>query len=266
MCTRGRVCVRSPLPSLVTMTDEPVSAMRKLAPVMPTSAARNFPPQPGAGLGQQVAALVEHAVLRQVRMRLAEALLPVLDVEVEGRRDDMRRRLLAQLDDVLAEIGLDRRDAVALQMVVDPELFGDHRLALGHGLGPGVLADLQHGRARLVRRAAPMHRAARALHVGGIGLEVEVEVRDRVILDVPPDVPKLLELRQPPHGGGAALEEGPLGGGQRLLQAGIGHRPAGVFLELRRGGEHRDVLRLVGHTSPAWARAKGEARAGSPEA
>ena len=40
--TRGRVCVRSPLPSLVTMMLEPVSAMRKLAPVMPTSAARNF--------------------------------------------------------------------------------------------------------------------------------------------------------------------------------------------------------------------------------
>ena len=42
MCTRGRVCVRSPLPSLVTMTLLPVSAIRKLAPVMPTSAARNF--------------------------------------------------------------------------------------------------------------------------------------------------------------------------------------------------------------------------------
>ena len=34
----GSVCVRSPLPSLVTMIDEPVSATRKLPPVMPTSA------------------------------------------------------------------------------------------------------------------------------------------------------------------------------------------------------------------------------------
>ena len=40
--TRGSVWVRSPLPSLVTMTLLPVSAIRKLAPVMPTSAARNF--------------------------------------------------------------------------------------------------------------------------------------------------------------------------------------------------------------------------------
>ena len=42
MCTGGRTCVRSPLPSLVTMTDVPVSAMRKFAPVIPTSAARNL--------------------------------------------------------------------------------------------------------------------------------------------------------------------------------------------------------------------------------
>ena len=38
---RGRVCERSPLPSLVKITEEPVSAIRKLAPVSPTSAPRN---------------------------------------------------------------------------------------------------------------------------------------------------------------------------------------------------------------------------------
>ncbi len=39
----GKLCDRSPLPSLVTMIERlPVSATRKLAPVMPTSAARNF--------------------------------------------------------------------------------------------------------------------------------------------------------------------------------------------------------------------------------
>ena len=42
MCTRGRVLVRSPLPSLVTMTLEPVSETRKFAPVIPTSAVWNF--------------------------------------------------------------------------------------------------------------------------------------------------------------------------------------------------------------------------------
>src|SRR5262249_32476855 len=38
----GTAWVRSPLPSLVTMIEVPVSATRKLAPVMPTSASRYF--------------------------------------------------------------------------------------------------------------------------------------------------------------------------------------------------------------------------------
>ena len=47
------ICVRSPLPSLVTMMVElPVSAIRKLAPVMPTSAARKPVAQDHARLGR----------------------------------------------------------------------------------------------------------------------------------------------------------------------------------------------------------------------
>lgn len=41
ICTRGSVCARSALPSLVTSTIDPVSAISMLAPVMPTSADRN---------------------------------------------------------------------------------------------------------------------------------------------------------------------------------------------------------------------------------
>ena len=40
-CTGGSAVTRRPLPSLVTSTIEPVSATAMLAPVMPTSAARN---------------------------------------------------------------------------------------------------------------------------------------------------------------------------------------------------------------------------------
>ena len=40
MCVRGRDWARSPFPSLVTIVTDPVSAIRKLAPVMPTSARR----------------------------------------------------------------------------------------------------------------------------------------------------------------------------------------------------------------------------------
>ena len=42
MCTRGGVVVSSALPSLVTTQTAPVSAIRKLAPEMPTSALKNF--------------------------------------------------------------------------------------------------------------------------------------------------------------------------------------------------------------------------------
>ena len=42
MCTGGSVVVRSALPSLVTMTIVPVSAIAMLAPLMPTAAEMNF--------------------------------------------------------------------------------------------------------------------------------------------------------------------------------------------------------------------------------
>ena len=78
-----------------------------------------FLPQLGARLGQDVAAFAEHAVGRQVGVRVAEAVLPVLPVQVERGRDDMARQLVPELDDVLAEIGLDRADAVAFEVLVD---------------------------------------------------------------------------------------------------------------------------------------------------
>ena len=243
ICTRGRVCVRSPLPSLVTMTLLPVSAIRKLAPVMPTSAARNRSPQLGACLGQDVAAFVEHAVRRQVGVRLAEARLPVLLVEVERRRDDVAGQLVTKLDDVFAEIGLDRRDAVAFQVVVDAQLLADHRLALGDGAGVGRAADRQHRLARFIRGGAPVHLAAGGQQLRFAFLEVEIEIRQRVVLDVARGVAQLLELRQRGDRGGAAGDEAGAAACQRLLQPGIGDGAMGVLLEGRRGGDvHADPV------------------------
>ena len=158
------------------MTLLPVSAIRKLAPVMPTSAARNCLPQPGACLGQDVAAFAEHAVRRQIGVGLAEARLPVLLVEVERRRDDVAGQLVAKLDDVFAEIGLDRRDVVAFEVVVDAQLLADHRLALGDGAGIGRAADRQHRVARFIRGGAPVHLAAGSEHLRFPLLEVEIEI------------------------------------------------------------------------------------------
>src|ERR1043165_9759511 len=80
ICALGRVWVRSPLPSLVTMTEAPVSAIRKLA----------------AGI--------------EVGVGGAEDLGDLLLVDMHRRRDDVARHLVAQLDDVFAEVGLDRLD------------------------------------------------------------------------------------------------------------------------------------------------------------
>jgi len=61
-----------------------------------------FFPQFRARLRQDVAALAEHAVGRQVGVGFAELFLPVLQVQMEGRGDDVARQFVAQLDDVLA--------------------------------------------------------------------------------------------------------------------------------------------------------------------
>ena len=119
MCTRGRVCVRSPLPSLVTMIDVPVSAIRKLAPVMPTSAARKRSRRMPRASVSRVVRLGQVAVGRQMRVHAAEIRLDLVLGEMHGRRDDVRGQLVAELDQVFAEIGLDRRDAVRFEEVVE---------------------------------------------------------------------------------------------------------------------------------------------------
>jgi hypothetical protein len=129
-------------------------------------------------------------------------------------------------------------------MVVDPEFLGDHRLALGDGLGAGGATDLEHRGARLIGGAAPMHRAAGGFHLRREGFPVEVQMRQGVVLDVAADVAELFEFRQPGDGIRAALQEGALGGAERLLQPGIGQRAGGVLLEGGGGdGDHGDAPR-----------------------
>ena len=168
-------------------------------------------------------------------MHFTEGLLPIFPIQMEGRRDDMGRMFTAQLNDVFAKIGFNRLDPMRFQMVIDPELFGDHGLALGDGLGAGLAANLQHRRARFFRRGTPMHRAASGFHIGRVCLQVEIQISQRVVLDVAPDLSQLLEFRQASHGISAALQKSALGLAQSLLQPGIANGAGSVFLELRRG-------------------------------
>ena len=160
--------------------------------------------------------------------------------QVHRRRDQMARRLVAQLDDVFAEIGLDRGDAVRFEEVVEPDLLGDHRLALGNGPGAGRAADLQHRRAGLLGGARPMHLATRGNDVFFVELEVEIEMGESVLLDRAPRVAQRLEFRERGHGLAAARRKPALGHHrQRPLQVPVGEAGAGIRLEIAAGGEHR---------------------------
>ena len=80
--------------------------------------------------------------------------------EMHRRRDDVARRLVAQLDDVFAEIGLDRRDAQRLEMIVEPissEII-DFDLAIGPRAD--ALAEVGDDAPRILRRRRPMDVAA----------------------------------------------------------------------------------------------------------
>ena len=79
--------------------------------------------------------------------------------------------------------------------------------------------------------------AAGGEHVGFPFLQVEVEMRQRVVLDVACDVAKLLELRQRGDGGGAARDEAGAAARQCPLQPHVGQRAMGVLLEGGGGGD-----------------------------
>ena len=133
---------------------------------------------------------------RQLGVDAAEVRLDLLLGQVHRRRDDVARRLVAELDDVFAEVGLDRLDAVRLEMLVEADLLGDHRLALGHGPRADPAADAEDEVAGVRRRLGVVHLAAGFPHLLLVGLEVEVEMGERVVLDVAGAVAQRLEFRQ----------------------------------------------------------------------
>ena len=77
--------------------------------------------------GKVLGHVVEHAVGPGDGLEDVADLVPV---EVHGRGDDVARRLVGQLDDPLAEVGLDDVDASASRASLSADLLGGHRLAL----------------------------------------------------------------------------------------------------------------------------------------
>ena len=130
-------------------------------------------------------------------MRLAEFLLDVLRREMDRRRDDVGGRFAAQLNDVLAEVGFDRLDARRLERVVEADLLGDHRLALGDAFRAHRLAEVDDDLARFLGVLRVVDFAAARADLLLVGFEIKVEVGERVILDRLGAVAQRLELGQP---------------------------------------------------------------------
>ena len=111
---------------------------------------------------------------------------------VDDRRDDVRRHVLVELDDVLAEVGLHHPHVRGLERVVQLDLLGHHRLALDDAPDAVAACDVDH------ECAWPSSASAGEVdvHTGCRGafdelIEVAIEVRDRV----GPDLPRMVAGR-----------------------------------------------------------------------
>ncbi len=190
----------------------------------------------------------------QIEMGAAEIRRDLILGQMHRRRDDMRGHLAAKLDDIFAEIGLDRRDAVGLERGVEADLFADHRLAFGDAVRAVAAADIEHDIIGGLGRARVMHDAARLLDLLLIGFEIEIEMRERMRLDIARLVAQGLEFRQARDGFGALGDKAVADEMQRLLQLRVCERLMRIVAELRRGRRKAHVGEsgvMAGFAGPA---------------
>ena len=99
---------------------------------------------------------------------------------VDRRHHDVARRLVVELLDALAEVGLDDLDAAVLEERPHLALVGQHRLALHQDLCGVLLEERIHDLVVLGRVARPVHVHAVRHRVALELLRVVGEVRERV--------------------------------------------------------------------------------------
>ncbi len=129
----GRVRHIRPLPSDSTTTSDPVSAIAKFAPEMPTLARRNFSRRCRRAAPASSAERVGDVGGRRrtVLPHLAKEDLAHLGaVAVDRRHQDVARAVMPQLDDQLGQVGLPGGEAGFLEGLVEVDLLGSHRLDL----------------------------------------------------------------------------------------------------------------------------------------
>jgi hypothetical protein len=171
-------------------------------------------------------------------MHAAEIGLDLIAVEVDGRRDDMARPFMADLDDVFAEVRLRDVDAFGFERGVQRDLLRHHGLALGDAPGSHLAADAEHDVAGVLGGCRPMNDAAGRGHLLLIRFQVKVEMGQRVILDVLCRRAEGIEFRKRVACAGTLADEAATGVLQRALKIGVGQRCRGIGLEGVRGGLH----------------------------
>ena len=119
-----------------------------------------------------------------MRVHAAEIASICALVEMHGRRDDVARRLAAQLDDVFAKVGFDRRHARAFEAALSPISSEIMDLPLVTVFAP----TLRQISSTILRASSAvrgkMHMPAACSHLLLVVFEIEIEMRERVVLDV----------------------------------------------------------------------------------
>ena len=226
-CTRGRLVTMRPLPSLVTISVEPVSATMKFAPVMPMSADRK------CGRSISRASRVSSA-MTAVRGRRCFC----------SKRSDTSSRVLCTTGATMcdggsfaswrmyfAEIGFDHFDAGSFQRIVERALLADHRFrlrGLAHAVFRGELADdAIHVRGRF----GPVHDRAARGRVAFELFEIDVEMLERTVADLRSRIADSREVVELGYPLGASLHEIVLELFERRLQARVGELDPGRRFE-----------------------------------
>ena len=162
---------------------------------------------------------------------------------MDGRGNDVRRALTGELQDELAEIGLQDLHAAGLEVVIEPDFLGHHGLALDQASRAAGLEDAMDDLIGLVRRLCPVDLDAVSEAVGFERLQQLRQTRKRAALQRRAGGPQALTrggvrqygeplLHEPVHG--AADIGACLGITQGLVYAnaefsqGHGYAPRGI--------------------------------------
>jgi hypothetical protein len=143
---------------------------------------------------------------------------------VQRGRNDVVRSLAGELDDIFAQVRFHRLDAIFFEMLVQMNLFRGHRFGLHHQLHAALAGEIGDELARLGAGVGPDHFAAAGDHVALEFLEINIQMIERVLLEVVSVLAQILVVRQSVrnHGLAAIFGEAAGGGVNRELELGIG--------------------------------------------